>query len=156
MREFSIKSSSPDQTFKIGLQIAEYLIPGDIMFLIGDLGAGKTVFVKGLGAGLGVKKDILSPTFVCLVPYRGNITNLVHIDAYRFTSLSDLKALGIDEYFDDSVIAIEWADKIKEALYFRNIELSIIACDNPNERLITFGFYDDDDRWMKFQNGLSI
>jgi len=90
--------------------------------LIGDLGAGKTVFTKGLAQGLGVKKVISSPTFVLMKVYRvnrsGKIKKLVHIDAYRLKNDADAAAIGISEYFSrtDTVAVIEWADKIKKVL----------------------------------------
>lgn len=92
-----------------------------VLGLIGDLGAGKTVFTKGLALGLGIKKNISSPTFVLMKIYPVkslNIKFLVHIDAYRIKSAHDLMAIGAKEYFGrpDTITVIEWADKIKQIL----------------------------------------
>lgn len=112
-------SNSEQQTFAFAKKFATTLKGGEIIGLIGDLGAGKTVFAKGLAAGLGVKKTITSPTFTLMKIYdvkRPAIKRLVHIDAYRIKSARDLTAIGADEYFgkEDTVAIIEWADKIKK------------------------------------------
>ncbi|MFA6306511.1 MAG: tRNA (adenosine(37)-N6)-threonylcarbamoyltransferase complex ATPase subunit type 1 TsaE [Patescibacteria group bacterium] len=114
-------SASPKQTFSFAKNFSKKLTGGATLGLIGDLGAGKTVFTKGLAAGLGIKKNITSPTFVLMKVYSVkslNIKFLVHIDAYRIKSGRDLIAIGADEYFNrpDTVTIIEWADKIKKIL----------------------------------------
>lgn len=108
---------------------------------MGNLGAGKTIFTKGLALGLGIKKNITSPTFVLMKIYRVkslNIKFLVHIDAYRIKSADDLTAIGANEYFNrtDTVTVIEWADKIKKILpkKTRLIKISI----NKNSRTIYY------------------
>jgi tRNA threonylcarbamoyladenosine biosynthesis protein TsaE len=121
-------STSEKQTFSLAKKFAKSLIGGECLGLIGNLGAGKTIFTKGLAAGLGVKKTITSPTFVLMKIYpikHDKIKFLVHIDAYRVKSTEDLTAIGADEYFGlpagrpgrpDTVTVIEWADKIKKIL----------------------------------------
>ena len=112
-------TNSEKETFDFAKKYAQKLKGGKIIWLIGNLGAGKTVFTKGLAQGLGVKKVITSPTFVLMKVYpidnkKLKIKSLVHIDAYRIDSESDLASVGIEEYLDrdDVVMIVEWADKI--------------------------------------------
>lgn len=117
-----IFSSSEQETYSIAKKFAKQLSGGETIGLIGNLGAGKTIFAKGLAAGLGVKKQLTSPTFVLMKVYPAarakRIKFLVHIDAYRIKSPLDLIAIGALEYFNrpDTITAIEWADKIKKIL----------------------------------------
>jgi len=118
MRYFT---TSEKQTFNFAKKFAKTFKGGEIIGLIGDLGAGKTIFTKGLAEGLGIKKNITSPTFVLMKVYRVShpyIKNLVHIDAYRIKSEQDIIAIGAHEYFNrpDSITIIEWADNIKKIL----------------------------------------
>lgn len=152
-------STSEKQTFNFAKNFSKRLTGGETLGLIGNLGAGKTVFAKGLAAGLGIKKNITSPTFVLTKIYpvksfhrgkrnsaksglisRGNpqIKLLVHLDAYRIKSARDLIAIGINEYTNrpDAVTVIEWADKIKKILP-RKTKLITIAYKN-NSRIIEF------------------
>ena len=115
-------STSEKKTFHFAKKISKKLTGGEIFGLVGDLGAGKTVFSKGLAQGLGIKRNLTSPTFVLLKIYRvakhKKIKLFIHIDAYRIKSPRDLVAIGADEYFGlpDSVTVIEWADKVKKIL----------------------------------------
>jgi len=119
-----IITHSEKETIKFAARLAKQLKGGEIIGLIGDLGAGKTVFVKGLAKGLGIKETITSPTFVLMKVYRlslnqKKIKNLVHIDAYRIQSSEDIIAIGASEYWQrpDTITVIEWADKIKTVLH---------------------------------------
>jgi tRNA threonylcarbamoyladenosine biosynthesis protein TsaE len=109
----SIISHSPAETFAAGRAIAERLRRGDVLALCGDLGAGKTHFVKGLLAGLGGDADaVTSPTFTLINEYTDGRLPLFHFDLYRLESEDELLRVGLDEYLDgDGVLAIEWADK---------------------------------------------
>jgi len=120
---------SAEETIEYGLKFAKKLKGGEIIGLVGDLGGGKTTFVKGLAEGLKVAETITSPTFVILREYnilrpkvhlRGVLSGLklVHIDAYRVETLEDIKSVGIEDYLsrNDVVMVIEWAEKIKEIL----------------------------------------
>jgi len=117
-----IITKSEKETFDFAKKYAQELKGGEVIGLIGDLGAGKTVFAKGLAAGLGIKDTITSPTFVLMKIYqtggRKNIKTLCHIDAYRVKSAQDILAIGAEEYFNrpDTVSMIEWADKVKKIL----------------------------------------
>jgi len=117
-----ILSTSEKQTLNFAKKFSKNLAGGLVLGLTGNLGAGKTVFTNGLAAGLGIKKNITSPTFVLMKIYpvakHKQIKLLVHIDAYRIKSANDLMAIGAAEYFkrSDAITVIEWADKIKKIL----------------------------------------
>ena len=91
---------------------------GEVIALYGDLGAGKTVFVRGLAAGLGVKDIVKSPTFVIMKCFRGAKLNLCHIDAYRLQAGTELEGIGALDFFGKPkvVTVIEWAERIPELL----------------------------------------
>jgi tRNA threonylcarbamoyladenosine biosynthesis protein TsaE len=124
-----LKSSSVRQTLNIGRSIAGMLKPADIVCLSGELGSGKTVLVKGLAWGLGIKmNDILSPTFVLLRQYPDARIPFYHFDLYRLKSPEDILGLGYEEYlYGDGITAIEWPDRLKYLLPsdYLNIELII-------------------------------
>ena len=122
--------------------IAKNLKPGDILGLIGELGAGKTTFVKGLAKALGIKSRVVSPTFVIFKPYdvsNKKFEHFVHVDAYRVEG-EELQDVGIEDYFEDgSVLAIEWADKIKKILpNGRTKWIRFSLGKNENERIVEF------------------
>jgi len=113
----SIISHSAEETFAAGRAFAASLRRGNVLALCGDLGAGKTHFVKGLAAGLGVEAEVTSPTFTLIHEYPGGLLPLYHIDFYRLEETSDALKIGIDEYLDgEGVTAIEWADKFAELI----------------------------------------
>lgn len=113
------QSESPAQTLKFGRVLGRLVRPGELLALCGPLGSGKTQFVKGLAAGLGVPADerIISPTFVLVREYVGRL-RLYHVDAYRLASGGELLDLGLEEMLEDpqGVVAIEWADRAAEVL----------------------------------------
>src|SRR6056297_286542 len=116
-----MKTHSEKQTIKFGKEFSKKLQGGEVLALIGNLGSGKTVFTKGLAKGLGVKKNITSPTFVLMKNYKINqngINNFVHVDAYRLDNSKELKDIGIKDWFNkkDTVVVVEWADKVKDIL----------------------------------------
>ena len=113
-----IISHSAADTLELGRAEASRVQPGDVLALTGDLGAGKTHFVKGLAAGLGVNKaDVTSPTFTLVNEYNGGRLPLFHIDLYRLDSAEEAIAIGLDEYLSSSgVTVIEWADKFPELI----------------------------------------
>jgi tRNA threonylcarbamoyladenosine biosynthesis protein TsaE len=99
--------------------------PGTTIALHGDLGAGKTCFIQGLAAGLGVEGPVTSPTFVMVAEYRGRLP-LYHVDLYRTESLAEVRALGLEELIDgDGVTAIEWAERAEALLPARTMHVRI-------------------------------
>ncbi len=116
-------TNSEKETFDFARDFARKLKGGETIGLVGDLGAGKTIFTKGLAKGLGVKQTITSPTFVLMKIYpiqnsKFKIQNLIHIDAYRIKNENDLISIGAEEYFDrdNTITIIEWADRVKKIL----------------------------------------
>ena len=107
-----IDSNSEHETVEAGRALAERLHAGDVLLLYGDLGAGKTAFVRGLARGLGAPdEDVSSPTFTLVQEYRGERLTLFHADLYRLTP-AEAADLALHEIGEDGVLAIEWADRL--------------------------------------------
>ena len=124
-------SKSVEETMGLGEIFAGGLKRGDCVALVGDLGAGKTVFTKGIAKGLGVKnaRYVNSPTFVIIKEYDGKFP-LYHFDLYRLDGHSGLDDMNWEEYFyGDGVTVIEWADKIRELLPDSYWEVNLKAVD---------------------------
>jgi tRNA threonylcarbamoyladenosine biosynthesis protein TsaE len=120
-------SNGTGKTIEIGAKLGKKLRAGDVVALIGDLGAGKTVLTKGIAQGLGVKnvRYVNSPTFVIIKEYKGRMP-LYHFDLYRLNNASVLDAENFEEYFyGDGVTVVEWADKIRKLLPKRHIEVRL-------------------------------
>lgn len=108
-------SNSPAETEAIGRQLAERVDVGAVLALKGELGSGKTLFVKGLVAGLGSSADVTSPTFTIAHEYRGGRLPVYHFDFFRLEDSQSLAQLGLDDYFfGDGLSVIEWADRFPE------------------------------------------
>jgi tRNA threonylcarbamoyladenosine biosynthesis protein TsaE len=103
------------ETAAVGRELAATLAAGDVVLLVGDLGAGKTAFVRGLAEGLGVARDeVSSPTFTLVQEYRGGRLPLFHVDLYRLDDPREIDDLGLDEIAEDGVLAIEWAERLPQ------------------------------------------
>ena len=117
--DLEIISNSPAETVELGRRIGQQLRGGEIIALIGPLGSGKTHLIKGIAAGAGAENSsrrVNSPTFVIVNEYAGRM-DIYHIDAYRLNSISEFEMLGFDDFcYQQSVVLIEWADKIESAL----------------------------------------
>ncbi|KAB8125692.1 tRNA (adenosine(37)-N6)-threonylcarbamoyltransferase complex ATPase subunit type 1 TsaE [Gracilibacillus oryzae] len=119
MKQYFFQTQTEEETKKFAEKLELLVRPGDVITLEGDLGAGKTTFTKGLGAGLGVRRTINSPTFTIIKEYMGEIP-FYHMDVYRLEESDE--DIGFDEYFQgDGVTVVEWASFIEDFL--------------PNERL---------------------
>lgn len=106
-----MQSASVERTHALGAALGALLTAGDVILLVGDLGAGKTALTQGIGAGLGVRGVINSPTFTILKEYVGRLP-LYHFDLYRIDSPDEVFALGFEDYFEgDGVSVIEWAER---------------------------------------------
>jgi tRNA threonylcarbamoyladenosine biosynthesis protein TsaE len=125
--EIKIRLADSKATIEFGELLGRYLTAGDVVGLIGDLGAGKTQFAKGLALGLGVSDQyhITSPTYTIINEYPGRIP-LYHFDLYRIDGVSEFEDLGYEEYFNGrGVTVIEWADKMTDLLPDERIEVYI-------------------------------
>ena len=106
-------TNSEDETAAAGGALAATLSAGSVVLLYGELGAGKTAFVRGLAEGLSIQRgDVSSPTFTLMQEYRGGRLTLFHVDLYRLNDPREVEELGLEEITADGVLAIEWADKL--------------------------------------------
>ena len=111
-------SNSPDETIQFGRKLGIQLRGGEVIGICGPLGSGKTHLIKGIAAGVGAEdsRQVTSPTFVIVNEYHGRL-DIYHIDAYRLNSVSEFEMLGFDDFcYPDSVVVIEWADRVEPVL----------------------------------------
>lgn len=134
------------ETQNLGKKFAQTLKGGKLIALYGNLGGGKTTFVQGMALGLGIKRRIISPTFIIIRRYKINLENqksklLYHVDLYRTQTPADIKGLGIEELITDTnnIVVIEWAEKMKDFL--------------PKQRIdVYFKYLEENKREIKFIN----
>ena len=138
-------TSSEDETGQFGRFFSTYLQPGDTVALFGDVGSGKTVFVKGVCGALETEEAVNSPTFIILNEYTGRLKGekiqIHHFDFYRIQNVKDIEELGIQEYIGapDSVTLIEWSEHIRHHLK-RNYWEVVFQKPNEHERKIRIEF----------------
>jgi tRNA threonylcarbamoyladenosine biosynthesis protein TsaE len=138
-----IRTASPAETAAAGEKLGGLLKPGDVICLIGALGAGKTCFAQGVARGLGVTEAVNSPTFTLINEYRGRMP-FYHVDVFRLSSPGEMEDLGYEEYFyGEGVTLVEWADRVMPILPPERLDLFLTGCAGAeNERrieLIPFG-----------------
>jgi len=127
----TVTSTSPEQTRALGIRLGELLEPGDFVGLVGDLGAGKTHFVRGVAEGAQVpKSQVASPTFAIVYPYEGGRIPLFHADLYRLADYDELYATGFMDLIGEGAMLVEWIDKVPEAMPPDRLLLTIEV---PNE-----------------------
>ena len=107
----SLVTTSAEQTEAEGERIGAGLKVGDLVLLVGDLGAGKTTFVRGLARGTGADEVVASPTFQLVRIYKGRV-QLAHVDLYRLESNAELRDLGLEELLDAGAVVVEWGEKL--------------------------------------------
>ena len=140
---FTKHTNASSETSRIAEFIGEHIERGTVLCLIGDLGAGKTLFTQGLARGLGVTDDVTSPTFNLMNIYHGRL-DVYHFDLYRLEHESELDEIGFYEYTDEprGIAVIEWADKFVDCLPDDYLKIEIArASENDaheNEREISF------------------
>ena len=129
-RDVLLDSPSPDVTRAIGEAFGQVLRPGDIVVLEGDLGAGKTTFTQGLARGMGIGDAVTSPTFVLAreLGREEELGPLTHVDAYRLTSLGEWDDLDVD--IENSVVVIEWGERIEDALPLDRVHVRLTETDD--------------------------
>jgi len=116
---------TPDDTRALGRALADLLAPGDLIVLTGPVGAGKTVLVQGLAAGLGIGSPVTSPTFVIARVHRDGRLPLVHADAYRLVSVAEVDDLDLDADSAESVTVVEWGSGLVERLADAHLEVRL-------------------------------
>lgn len=135
--EILLQSFREEETRSIGRALGEVLAPGDVVALTGDLGAGKTVFCKGVGEALGIPPDrITSPSFTMVTGHAGRIS-LTHVDAYRLSSEREGLDIGLDEVLSgrDGVCVVEWAENVRILLPNDCIRITFLFSDREGRRL---------------------
>lgn len=122
----TIETGNERETYELGYQIGQKAKAGQVFTLIGDLGVGKTVFTKGLAAGLGVKEPVSSPTFTIVQVYEEGRLPFYHFDVYRIGDVEEMDEVGYEDYiYGEGVSLIEWADLIREILPEHYTEVKI-------------------------------
>ncbi|MCW5874713.1 MAG: tRNA (adenosine(37)-N6)-threonylcarbamoyltransferase complex ATPase subunit type 1 TsaE [Anaerolineales bacterium] len=130
-------SNSPEQTRRLGMQLGELLTPGDVIWLEGDLGSGKTTLVQGMAAGWGSADLVTSPTFVLINIYRRpDRAQLAHMDAYRLESAEDAEQLDLDYQMEQGPLIVEWAPRIAAALPAERLRLQLSAVDETRRHIL--------------------
>lgn len=130
-------SNSPEQTRRLGMQLGELLAPGDVLWLEGDLGSGKTTLVQGIAAGWGSADNVTSPTFVLINVYRRpGRAQLAHMDAYRLESADDAEQLDLDFQIEQGPLIVEWAPRIAAALPAEKLRLALSTVDETRRHIL--------------------
>jgi len=129
---------SPEETRILGGRLADVLRGGEVIAFTGDLGAGKTAFVSGMAAALGVEERVTSPTFTIVNEYEGGRLPLFHFDMYRLGCADELFHIGWEDYLArGGVCAVEWSENVMEAIDDDAICVSILRGEDENSRVIT-------------------
>jgi tRNA threonylcarbamoyladenosine biosynthesis protein TsaE len=132
-----LETETADQTRDVGQALATLLRPRDTLVLTGDLGAGKTTLVQGIGRGLGVQEHVASPTFTLVREYAGRL-DVAHVDVYRLERVQDVVDLGLDEIGGpDRVLLVEWGDAIQDLLPADRLRIELITNGDSETRRLT-------------------
>jgi tRNA threonylcarbamoyladenosine biosynthesis protein TsaE len=131
-----VVTRSTDETLALAGSVGELLRAGDVVSLAGDLGAGKTVFARGVARALGVSDPVVSPSFTIVREYEGRVP-VVHVDVYRIDTFQELHDIGFEEVVrDDAVTLVEWGDVIDGMLPSDRLEVRLAAGSADDERVI--------------------
>lgn len=144
---FEIVCPTPDDTRVFASKLASLIVPGDVIVLAGPLGAGKTLFTGGLGAGLGLDETVVSPSFVLIRTYRSGFIPLVHVDVYRLGTFNEFDDLDVLEQAAEGVLVIEWGDAVEPLLPEDHLRIEF-AVDQDESRTISvvpLGAWEDRD-----------
>lgn len=127
---------STRETLELAGGVGDLLRAGDVVSLVGDLGAGKTVFARGVARALGVTEPVVSPSFTIVREYEGRVP-LVHVDVYRIDAVQELHDLGFEEVVrDDAVTLVEWGDMIDGLLPGDRLDIRLAAGADDDERVV--------------------
>jgi tRNA threonylcarbamoyladenosine biosynthesis protein TsaE len=153
-----LRTAAPDQTRGLAGVVAGACLPGDVLLLAGDLGAGKTTFAQGFGSGLGVTEPITSPTFTLVRQYPvsgdGPVRTLLHADVWRLDHLHEIVDLGLGELVEDGAVAlVEWGDAAEPVLGSDALAVALAEGDDDHERVITIR--PSGERWIARWDSLS-
>lgn len=135
METFEFMTKSSEDTSKIAINLSKKLNENDVITLEGDLGAGKTTFTKGLAKGLGIKRNVNSPTFTIIKEYHDGRLPLYHMDVYRVEDSGE--DLGFDEYFHgNGITVVEWAHLIQDQLPEKRLDIKILYVDDTTRKIV--------------------
>lgn len=133
MNGLVVDTHGPDETLTVATVLGCLLQGGDVLALSGDLGAGKTVFAKGIARALGITERVVSPTFTVVREYAGDV-RLAHVDVYRLEHLQELQGIGWDDYLDtDTVVVVEWAERVVARLPLDRLDVRIDVVEGADE-----------------------
>ena len=131
-------TNGPEETEALGARLARALEPGAVVAFTGDLGAGKTAFVRGLARGLGIRDRVTSPTFTVVNEYEGGRLPLFHFDLYRLGCADELFDIGWEDYLArGGVCAVEWSERMEELLEPGTIRVDLRRGEDEDRRVIT-------------------
>lgn len=143
MNKIMVKTNSPEQTMQFAEKLAPILDKGAVLLLHGDLGAGKTHFVKGLAKGIGSTITVTSPTFTLLNIYDDGKMPIYHFDMYRLSSKEEAEELGFNEYFDtknsNGIVIVEWPENVEGLINCPHINVEIKKLDEECREIIVGG-----------------
>ncbi len=133
MKEFFC--AAPSETQALAARLAPHVGRGDVVVLVGALGAGKTLFAGGLAGGLGVDEQVISPSYVLVRQYESGLLPVFHVDVYRLSSFNEFDDLGVFEIARDGVLIIEWGDAIEGALPDDHLRIELQVEDDGARRI---------------------
>jgi tRNA threonylcarbamoyladenosine biosynthesis protein TsaE len=135
-----VRARTADEMQALGARLGRALRVGDVIALVGTLGAGKTTFVQGVarGAGVSAERHVASPTFSLVNEHPGRVA-LVHADLYRINDRAELAELGLDDAFDRAAVAIEWLDRFPDVAPADRLEITIAITDDGGRTLTLHG-----------------
>lgn len=153
-----VQSLSAVDTLNLGKKLGQILMGGDVVCLMGDLGAGKTALAKGIGEALGVREPMTSPTFTFMLEYSGVLheepLRLIHMDLYRLQHPEEVEVIGVEDAFQKNAIClIEWPEIAHDYLPEDRLELRI---EGSGEEPRTISFHSDSRSWEERMNSLRI
>ena len=133
-----VSSSSPGETEAIAARLARELVVGDVVAVSGELGSGKTTFVRGACRALGVTAPVTSPTYTIGHRYEGN-PDVSHLDLYRFTGVSAAEWGDLEPYFDDAIVFVEWPEAARSGLPPVRVSVRLEHVDEHSRRIVIDG-----------------